>query len=298
MRITSNMMHRDTINSLNNAASLMNKYNKQLLSGKKVSKASDDPIAMTSILNSKREIRTIEQFEKNVSTAKSHLQTAEGALTQISDIISRVNELTVQGANGTYDEKSRQAISDEILELKKQIGTLANTKYGDHYLFGGVDTKNAPFDTTGNTWAANPNANKRIEIEISEGVFVPLNIDGEEIFNGAGIGRNIFDLLDDISTDILNGDADSLNDRIGQLDDVSDQLQQGISHIGSTINRIDIVDSKNDEFKLYAQEDLSNKEDADVFELYINLKSAETAYKSGLSVSSKILQTSLLDYLR
>lgn len=292
------MMHKDTISSLNGAAGLINKYNTQLLSGKKVSKASDDPISMTSILNSKREIRTIEQFERNISTAKSHLQTAEGALSQIADIISRVNELTIQGANGTYDEKSRQAIADEIFELKEQIGTLSNTKYGDHYLFGGVDTKNAPFDTKGNTWVANPNANKRIEIEISEGVFVPLNIDGEEIFNGAGMGRNIFSLLDDIATDILNGDSASLNNRLGELDDFSDQLQQSISHIGSTINRIDIVESKNVDFKLNAQEDLSNKEDVDVHELYINLTSAQAAYKAGIAVSSKILQISLLDYLK
>ena len=298
MRITPIMMNKDAMHSLNKTASLINKYNEQLLSGKKVTKPSDDPISMTGILNARRSLNAMEQYDKNISTVRAHLQTAEGALSQIADILSRVNELAIQGSNGTYDEESRFAISQEINELKDQIGLLANTKYGDYYLFGGVDTKNAPYDKTTGNWVADPKANKLIEIEVAEGIFMPINIDGEELFNGNGLGRNVFDLLDNISENLLNGDSNELNNRIGELNDMTNQILKSTSTIGSTVNRLDLIETKNNDFILNAKEDLSNKEEVDVQELYIQLKSTQAVYQAGIAVTGKILQVSLIDYLR
>lgn len=298
MRITSNMIHNDVIYSLNNTSALINKYNSQLLGGKIVTRPSDDPISMTSILNSRRALSGMDQYDKNISTVRSHLQTAEGALSQVSDILNRVNMLTIQGSNDTYDAQSRESIAQEIEELRDQIGILSNTKFGSYYVFGGVDTQNAPFDRETGKWAANPAANKKIEIEISEGIFMPINVDGEQLFNGGGLGRNIFELLTDIADNLRAGDTDALADRIEELGDVENQLLKSISTIGSNINRLDLVETKNDEFTLHTKEDLSNKEDVDIQELYIQLTSAKATYQAGIAVSSKILQTSLVDYLR
>lgn len=298
MRITSNMIHNDVIYSLNNTSALINKYNSQLLGGKIVTRPSDDPISMTSILNSRRALSGMDQYDKNISTVRSHLQTAEGALSQVSDILNRVNMLTIQGSNDTYDAQSRESIAQEIEELRDQIGILSNTKFGNYYIFGGVDIQNAPFDRETGKWVADPAANKKIEIEISEGIFMPINVDGEQLFNGGGLGRNIFELLTDIADNLRAGDTDALADRIEELGDVENQLLKSISTIGSNINRLDLVETKNDEFTLHTKEDLSNKEDVDIQELYIQLTSAKATYQAGIAVSSKILQTSLVDYLR
>lgn len=291
-------MHNNIITSLNNTSSLINKYNTQLLSGKQVTKPSDDPISMTSILNSRRELNSLEQYSKNISTAKSNLQTAEGSLSQISDIIGRVQALVTQGANGVYNEQERESIAQEIDELKDQIGLLANTKMGEYYLFGGADTTNAPFDRENGVWNANAAANKPVEIEIAKGVFMAINVDGEEVFNGAGLGRNIFDVLTDISDNLRNGDLDGLGDRLDDLDAVENQVLKTISGIGANINRIDLMEAKNEDYSLNMKEDLSNKEDVDIQELYIKLSTAKVSYQAGIAVSSKILQTSLVDYLK
>lgn len=299
MRITTMMSYNNAVNSLNNAVCDIQKYQTQLFTGKKVLKASDDPISMVSILNNRRELGNIEQYHKNVSTVRSTLGTAEGALTELKDIILRCSELIIQGSNSTYGDDSREAIAKEIMELKKQVGLLANTKYGDYYLFGGVDTKTPPYNAATGKWQANPDANIPLEIEVSLSTNVDINMNGEEIFNGAGVSDNIFDLLDNVIDDLMKGDVTSLSEnRIPQMSNVINQISSSISKIGSNINRLDIVEAKNKEFELNAKEDLSDKEDADIQELYISLTTAKSIYNAGIAVTSKILQTSLIDYLR
>lgn len=298
MRITSTIMHNNIISSLNNSASLINKYNTQLLGGKQVTKPSDDPISMTSILNSRRELNDLDQYEKNISTAKSNLQTAEGALTQISDIVGRVKVLLTQGINGSNNAEERESIALEIDALKDQVGLLANTKMGGYYLFGGADINTPPFNKETQSWQADAKANKRVEIEISKGIFIPINVDGEEVFNGAGLGRNIFDVLSDISQNLRDGDTNELTNRFDDLNGIENQVLKTISGIGATINRIDLMDVKNKDFELNVKEDLANKEEVDIQELYIKLSTAKASYQAGIAVSSKILQVSLVDYLR
>lgn len=299
MRITTMMSYTNAVNSLNKSANSIKKYENQLFTGKKVNTASDDPISMTSILNSRRELGNITQYGKNIATVRSTLNTAEGALTQLSDILSRCKELVTQGANGTYDDESRAAIAQEIQELKDQTGLLANTKYGEYYLFGGVDTKTPPYNRENQVWQANKDADKPLNIEVSLNTNININMDGESIFNGAGIAGNIFDLMDNIMNDLLAGDTTALSGtRLNELDAAINQVTNSISKIGSTINRLDIIEEKNSEFELNAKDDLSNKEDADIDELYISLTTARAVYNAGISVTAKILQTSLIDFLR
>lgn len=293
------MNYNNAVNSLNKSANAIRKYENQLFSGKKVNTASDDPIAMTSILNSRRELGNIEQYDKNVSTVRSTLNTTEGALTQLSDILSRCKELVTQGANGTYDDQSREAIAMEIKELKQQTGLIANTKYGEYYLFGGVDTKTPPYNTETQKWQANKAADRPLNIEVSYNTALNLNMDGESIFNGAGVADNLFDLMDNIVNDLLSGNTTSLSEqRMADLDAAINQITSSLSKIGSNLNRLDIIEEKNKEFELNAKHDLSEKEDADIDELYISLTTARAVYNAGLSVTAKILQTSLIDFLR
>lgn len=299
MRITTMMSYNNAVNSLNNTSNLIRKYESQLFTGKKVTKSSDDPISMTSILNNRRELGNLEQYEKNISTVRSAIQTTEGTLMQLQDIFSRCRDLVTQGSNGTYDQQSRDAIAQEITELRKQVGLLANTKFGEYYIFGGVDTKMPPYNTETMKWQANPNANKPLNIEVSQNTYIDINMNGEAIFNGGGVANNLFDLLDNITNDLLAGDTDSLGEnRIQELDDALNQITNSISKIGSTVNRLDIIESKNKDFELNAQDDLSNKEDADIEEVYIALTTARTVYNAGISVTAKILQTSLIDFLK
>ena len=298
MRMSSTLIHNNIVNSLNKTSELVNMYNSQLLSGKKVQKISDDPISLTSIMNNRNQLYNMEQYDKNISTAKSHLQSAEGALNGISDIILRTQELLLKGNNDTNTEESRESIALELEELKQQVGVLANTKFGDYFVFGGMDTKTKPYDTEKGVWNANPNANKSIEVEISKEVFVPLNVDSDGLFNGVATEKNIFDFFTEAITNIRNGNGDKLTERLSELNNIQNRVLKTISGIGATINRIDIVKSKNEDFKLSINEDLSNKQDVDIQELYINLTSAKMSYQAGASVAAKIMQQSLLDFIK
>lgn len=298
MRVTTFMTQMNSMKYLGSHAENLNKLNTQLLTGKSILTASDDPISMTSILNNKRKLTNVEQYESNISTANSHLETTEGTLGEIGDIFTRVKELLTQASNDTYTQDELDAIATEISDLKEQVGLLANTKFGDFYIFGGTDISKPPYNKNTGAWEANPAANKPIEIEVSDGVFIPINTDGEEIFNGSGVSRDIFDLFDDIIMDLKSGNTESIRDN--RLDEMNDAITQNLrsrSKLGSALNRLDIISSKNAELKINASEDLSNKQDVDVAELAIELTAARTVYQSALAVTGKLLQTSLINHL-
>lgn len=298
MRITTGMSHINAMNYLGYQTSNLNKLNTHLLSGKRVLLGSDDPISMTSILNNRKMIGNIDQYEKNISTVRSHIETTEGSLQEMIDIFERTRELLIQASTDSYTQDERDAIANELIELKDQVGILANTKYGDFYLFGGSDISKPPYNRTTGAWEGNANANKPINVEVAEGVFMPINMDGEEIFNGAGMAGDIFEMFDGIIADLKAGDTQSLRDnRIDQLDKAISQNLKTISQLGSSINRLDIIASKNTDLKLNAKDDLSEKEDADIAEVYIQVQTARAVYQAGIAVTGKLLQTSLIDHL-
>jgi flagellar hook-associated protein 3 FlgL len=129
----------------NEAQVRMDRFQTQLATQRKIVRLSDDPVNIIKALNARSRLYDVEQFRKNIEDGKAWLTQTESALTELNDIIKRAYELAVQGANDTYTDDDRTAISNEIRELRDQIGTLASTTLGDKYVFGGYNVSSSPF---------------------------------------------------------------------------------------------------------------------------------------------------------
>lgn len=111
----------------------------KLSSGYRVNRAADDAAGLSISEKMRKQIRGLDRAAQNAQDGISLVQTAEGALAEVHDMLQRMNELCVQAANGTNSGKDRQYIQDEIIQLKGEIDRISMTaKFNEVYLLNGT----------------------------------------------------------------------------------------------------------------------------------------------------------------
>ena len=152
------------------------KSTEKLSSGYKINRAADDAAGLSISEKMRKQIRGLTQASSNAQDGISAVQTAEGALNEVQDMLQRMNELAVKAANGTNSEDDRNYIQDEVNQLIKEIDRVSTTtKFNETYLLKGDDTNKAtianPAVTVDETKAGD-DANKAI-YTITMGVTAP-----------------------------------------------------------------------------------------------------------------------------
>ncbi len=114
------------------------KQTERLASGYRINRAADDAAGLSVSEKMRRQIRGLDQASANAQDGVSLVQSAEGALTEVHDMLQRMNELTVKAANGTYTTTQKQYIADEINQLISEIDRIATTtKFNDQSVLNG-----------------------------------------------------------------------------------------------------------------------------------------------------------------
>ncbi len=120
------------------------KSTEKLSSGYKINRAADDAAGLSISEKMRKQIRGLTQASANAQDGISSVQTAEGALTEVHDMLQRMNELAVKAANGTNSKDDREYIQNEVDQLISEIDRVAETtKFNETYLLKGDDTKTA-----------------------------------------------------------------------------------------------------------------------------------------------------------
>ena len=117
------------------------KSTEKLSSGYKINRAADDAAGLSISEKMRKQIRGLTQASSNAQDGISAVQTAEGALNEVQDMLQRMNELAVKSANGTNSADDRQYIQDEIDQLTTEIDRVSETtKFNEAYLLKGDST--------------------------------------------------------------------------------------------------------------------------------------------------------------
>lgn len=293
MRVTQGMLASNSLKNLSNSYTQMGKYQDQLSTGKKITKPSDDPVVAMKGMYYRSNLTEVEQYKRNLSEAYLWMENSESGVEQVNDSLQRVRELTVQGSTGTLSETDKQAIAREIEQIKEDIVSVANTQVAGRYIFNGTNTSVAPVSDSG-TGAPQANLNTRdYSVEVSRGVSLKANINSENVF-----GQKLFDTLQAIQ-ESLDGEATGdLNNLLSDLDKQMDVLSSERSELGARYNRLEMVESRIDQQEVVANRILSDNEDADIERVITDLTTQESVHRAALSVGARIIQPTLMDFLR
>jgi len=296
MRVTQSMLASNSLRNLSKSYSNMGKYQDQLATGKKISRPSDDPVVAIKGMFYRTNLTEVEQYKRNLNEAYTWMENSEAGIEQATQVIQRIRELTVQANNSTNSPEDLKAIGVEISQLKEDLIGVANTKVAGNYIFNGTQTKNPPIplDANGNPDFSQINSTA-YNIEVSKGVQLKVNVDANNVFS-----QELFDTLSALETNLLDGEGTLENgdELLADLDKHIDSMLAERSELGARYNRLELVDSRLSDQEVIANRILSDNEDADIERVITDLTIQESIHRASLSVGARIIQPSLIDFLR
>lgn len=193
MRVTSKMMFNQADGSMMAAQDgVFNAYNR-LETGKRVINPSDDPAAVTKILNYRTIETNIDQYSRSINAVRGRLESTESALGSASNAIQRLKELAVAQANAPLTAADRKIGAIEARQIFEELVGIGNTKTDNGYIFGGYASNTPPFQTT-TPFTTGTTISGEINIQIDSGMTIKANIRGDKVFGAAG-GIDVLDAV-------------------------------------------------------------------------------------------------------
>ena len=298
-RVTGQTQMREAQRNLQDNMAQLSKLQEQASTLKGINRSSDDPTAAASALAVRAEQAATGQYSRNADDGDNWLTTIDSAMSATSDIMIRVRDLTVQGANGAVSATAKEAIAVELEGLKAELLTQANTTYVGRSVFAGNSDAGVAFKADYSYTGVDSItgiANSTVERRISAETTVRVDGDGAAIFGGSA-GASVFDLLDDVVAS-LRGNGTEVSSHLGNIDARMGKMTSEWATIGARQVQVE-----------HAQETLLNKtgaletqraglEDVDLTQIVLELKLQEVSYQSALAVTAKVLQPTLMDFLR
>ena len=295
-RVTPRTTQHTTMDNLAGNLSRMAKLQEQLSSGKAINRPSDSPIQTVQAMQYRSEIRRSDQFQRNADDGLNWLGITDNTLTSVLSTTGRARELVLQGMNGSTDATQRQSIAAEVEALRDTLIGLANNKYLDRPIFGGNTGSASTYTPTG-TFVGS--AGDQIERRVGPNQKVRVNLTGPEVFgtDGVGAGGNLFQILDQIADD-LRSNPSALGTSLDALDAQLVKVQNQLGAVGARYNQVENMKARAEDQQFTLKNGLSEVENIDLPRTIVDLQMQEIAYKSALSATSRVIQPSLLDFLR
>ena len=295
MRVTQEGMVQGALLRLQERIGRLDEAGRRLSSGKIVQVASDDVSGMNRVLSLRARIRSREQEARNAADGLTMLNIADSQLQTINTRLMRVRELTVR-ATTSQDPSARESLAMEIEAIRDDIASGANSSIDGRMLFSGTANINQAVTVPGYTYAGDYNA---IQRRISEQDVVTVNVNAGELFGfDLPPGQDLFTKLDELVADIRAGDGAAVSARLDDIDAGMARINRGLAAIGAATNRIDAAMVRNSDEQLALKGELAKVEDVDLAEAIMDLQTQEVAYQATLAALSRVLQPSLVDFLR
>ena len=295
-RTTNATMARSAQANLQANISRLAKLQEQATTSAAITRPSDNPTGTADAMKVRAEIRANAQYKANISEAGGWLMTVDQALANTTDILRRVKDLAVSAGGAALSPTDRGAIATEIEGLKQDLLGQANTAYLGRTVFAGNSDAGHAFtaDSYAYTGATDAGKHGPVERRIDVHTSVRVDVDGTTVF-GEG-DSSVFKLLDDLAADLRgNGTGSALS---ADLDARINTVLTVHTEVGVRHARTLTAEEQNMEQAVALETRRSGIEDLDTAKVIMDLKLQEVAYQSALAVTARVLQPTLMDFLR
>ena len=298
VRVTQQSISTRVLTGLQHNQSRLADLQEKLSSGRQLNRPSDSPTGTVSALQLRGEIRAVQQYQRNADNGLGWLGTLDSTLTSMSDQVNRARDLTLQGmsSGSGASVQSREALASEIDHLRESLIGLANTTYLNRPVFGGDTAGPKAYDPATGTFAPTAPVGT-VERVVAADSPVRVDLTGPEAFGADGDPDQLFAVLAQIATH-LRTDPGQLSTDLANLDIAQDRLQTQLSGVGARYNRVSTMQQTAEDRLLTLSTQLSDVEDIDLPQTVMDLRLQETAYEAALAASAKVIQPSLMDFLR
>jgi len=292
MRVTEGMIFNSTNQSLSSTLSALQSMTEKVSSTKQLNRPSDNPADVRSAVQLRDVLAELNQYQRNIDNATGQVTAMDNAMASVGDLIQRAHELAIEGANGALGPSDRAAMGQEVSQLIEALAQDADAKYSGNYLFSGFNVDKPPYEVTGpGTVGAYQGDHGVVIARIGPASTMQLSVSGDEVFQPA------IDALTQLRDDLQSGNPVQQT-TITQVQSSLDNLLSYRAQVGARSNRLDQAKTSQASLVTSNQALLSQLEDADMPSVITELTKRQTTYQATLAVTAKVMQTSLIDYLR
>ena len=302
MRVTQSMVSRMGMEQLNNQRSRLARTQEQAATGLRLNRPSDDPVDFRSALRLKDSVSQTGRYLRSIDLSRTRLHTTEEAIATSTDVLSTARATAIQAANPTNGPTAMASLRVQVEQLFDQLLDASNSRApGGGYVFSGVASDTAAFVQTGTFVSGSPpptvafaGDDSAVAVEIDEGVMIDVTRSGQDVFQGS---VDVFAALGQLWQAIDQNDKTLIGTAGDDLKQAFDQMNLERAEIGG-------AEAKADSFEVRLrgqQEELATQvsvlEDADAYQVYSDLAAQEAALQASLTVTARMQQPTLLDFL-
>jgi flagellar hook-associated protein 3 FlgL len=330
MRVTNKMLSHSFLSDMRTNLGNLQTLQQQMTSGKEIRKPSDDPAKVARAMQLHTDINSNKQYKENISDTLNWLDTTDTALGQAGNVLQKVRELLVSAGNAAYGSSERKSIKDEVNQRIDEFAQIMNTSFDGKYIFGGTRGTEKPMSTQLNIDSNTEliysisdsgeitKIGQSLTVEISPGVMMDYNVPASDLMefkNEKEEDSNIMELFKAIvnhldekpntSTDVKYNDAAGTDPKtaltgkdLQGITDVINNILKKRAEVGAKQNRMESALEKNEDETFNMTSILSRTEDIDITQKTMEYATLQTVYMASLQTSARVLQPTLMDYLR
>ncbi len=297
MRVTAQSTYTGMRDSLATSLSRVAALQSQLGTGRRINRASDDPVGAATALRYRSYEADQAAYDKAADNAGTRLGAADTALQSMSGALQRVRELAVSAGNAALSPQARSAVSDELLSLRDELADLANTTHEGSALFGGFSTTAVTRAADG-SWSYAGDGG-RVQRRVGAGVVVDVGLDGRATFGfDQPTGEDLLSVVERLAQHAKAGDSAALAQDQTLLAARSTGVLATLGTVGATTNRVESARSRGQQYLDTVVAQRSALEDVDLAEAVLQLTAAQNGYSAALGAVAKGDLPSLADFLR
>jgi flagellar hook-associated protein 3 FlgL len=292
IRMTQNQTSIGFNGNLQSIYAQLAKSQQQIADGRRITKPSDDPTGTGQVIDYDSQLKDVKQYQTNVSDAQGFLSSADGALSNATAALEKIKNLALQAKNGSNGTQDLASIATEITQLKEVVRDSMNAQHGNSYIFGGTATGSAPFPTPGNAYVGTANT---LQTRVSGSQTMPTSVAGDSVIGVSP--NNTLDDIDALVTAINSGNTANIQTAGALVETDYSRVIQFRSQLGATANRLEAMGTRLDGQEERILDARSKIADVDPTQAVLDMNKQETMYQAALASGTKIMSTTILDYL-
>ena len=298
-RVTQSSMSGRVSLALQTSLARLQETQGQLATGSRLGKPSDSPADTATAMRLRTEqLRTV-QLQRAMDDGRAWLDTADSALSTADTIVTRIRQLVLAGSNDTATPADRAAMASEVDQLRANLVGVANTQYLGRPVFAGTQDTTLAFDPATGAYLGNGST---VDRTISPGTDrLAVSVPGTDAFTtlfadasavgGAGV-------LERVSNALRSGSRADLDQALTDLDGAADAVRTSQSVVGARTQRLESVRALTESRSVATLSRLDDVEGIDLAKALTDLSVQQAAYQAALSATAKVVQPSLIDFLR
>ncbi|MBL0719527.1 flagellar hook-associated protein FlgL [Piscinibacter sp. Jin2] len=307
MRLSTASRYEAGVSELQRRQQALGEAQERLVSGKRVERASDDPVAAARAERASARLSISTASLRALDASRAHLTLSENTLGQSAELLQEARDLMVSAGNGSYSDAERGILADSLRGLREQLLNLANRGDGNgSYLFGGQGSAGEPFveGAGGVSYRGTPGDT---QLAVGEARLTSA-VDGDRTWtavpDSSGATINVFDALaamaDELDTPGRSSAAIATanTEALRVIDRVLLQQGQTRSAAGEALNRLDGIEQRLGQQQLDAEQVRSDATDLDMVAAISDFQNQQTGYNAALQAYAQVQRLSLFDYLK